>query len=60
MNHDLRVASVAPPGPDNHAVFGTITPEDAAILGRRGTGNNAVAGASPARAIISRRRPRIE
>ncbi|WP_248360223.1 EF-hand domain-containing protein [Anaeromyxobacter oryzae] len=40
MIHDLRVAQVAPPGPDGHAKFGTITSGDAARLAKMGSGNN--------------------
>lgn len=40
MIHDLRVAPVAPPRPDGHAQFGTLTAADAAALKRMGTGHN--------------------
>src|SRR5439155_22336558 len=40
MIHDLVVPAVAPPRPDGHAQFGTITAEDAAKLAAMGTGNN--------------------
>jgi hypothetical protein len=40
MIHDLFVAKVAPPHHDGRAQFGTITPEDAMVLKRLGTGNN--------------------
>src|SRR5438128_389797 len=40
MIHDLVVASVAPPRPDGHAQFGTITAADAAALAAMGTGHN--------------------
>src|SRR5258708_2435726 len=40
MIHDLRVAPVAPPRPDGHAQFGTITAKDAARLATMGSGNN--------------------
>ncbi len=40
MIHDLVVPQVAPPRPDGHAQFGTITAEDAARLTTMGTGHN--------------------
>jgi hypothetical protein len=40
MIHDLRVAAVHPAASNGQAVFGTITPEDAARLAKMGTGNN--------------------
>ena len=40
MIHDLRVADVAPPDPEGHAPFGTITPADAVQLAAMGSGNN--------------------
>src|ERR1700730_11768705 len=40
MIHDITVPSVAPPRPDGHAQFGSITERDAALLKRMGTGNN--------------------
>jgi hypothetical protein len=40
MIHDLRVPPVAPPRPDRHAQFGTMTAEDAAYLRAIGTKNN--------------------
>jgi hypothetical protein len=40
MIHDITVPSVAPPRPDGHAQFGTITARDAEILKRMGSGNN--------------------
>jgi hypothetical protein len=40
MIHDITVPSVAPPRPDGHAPFGTITARDADILKRMGSGNN--------------------
>jgi hypothetical protein len=40
MIHDLTVPPVAPPRPDGHAQFGTITAGDAEGLKRMGTGNN--------------------
>jgi len=40
MIHDLRVAPMAPPRPDGHAQFGTITENDAKILAKMGSGNN--------------------
>src|SRR3989441_2817272 len=38
MIHDLTVAPVAPPRPDGHAQFGTMTQRDAEMLKRMGTG----------------------
>ena len=46
MIHDLLVPAVAPPRPDSHAQFGAITQADANLLVGKGTGNNAVAGAT--------------
>jgi hypothetical protein len=40
MIHDLNVPDVAPPRPDGHAQFGTITDADAALLKKMGNGNN--------------------
>src|SRR5262249_9452098 len=40
MIHDITVPDVAPPRPDGHAQFGTITQRDADILKKMGTGNN--------------------
>jgi len=40
MIHDVTVPNVAPPRPDGHAAFGTITAADAAKLATMGTGNN--------------------
>jgi hypothetical protein len=40
MIHDLVVPRVAPPRPDRHAQFGTITAADAAALAAMGTGHN--------------------
>ena len=40
MIHDITVPEVAPPRPDGHAQFGTITQGDAEILARIGSGNN--------------------
>jgi hypothetical protein len=40
MIHDLTVPSVAPPRPDGHAQFGTMTQGDAELLKSMGTGNN--------------------
>jgi hypothetical protein len=40
MIHDLTVPNVAPPRPDGHAQFGTITHEDAAKLAAMGSGQN--------------------
>jgi hypothetical protein len=40
MIHDITVPSVAPPRPDGHAQFGTITARDAEILKHMGSGNN--------------------
>jgi hypothetical protein len=40
MIHDLLVPEVAPPRPDGHARFGTMTPEDAARLHSLGSGHN--------------------
>src|SRR5438552_3840047 len=40
MIHDLRVAPIAPNGPDGHALYGTITPADARELMLMGTHNN--------------------
>lgn len=40
MIHDLKVAAVAPPRPDGHSQFGTITHEDAAKLLAMGNGQN--------------------
>jgi hypothetical protein len=40
MIHDLTVPPVAPPRPDGHAQFGTLTQGDAEMLKRMGTGNN--------------------
>lgn len=40
MIHDITVPAVAPPRPDGHAQFGTITARDAAMLQTMGTGNN--------------------
>jgi hypothetical protein len=40
MIHDLNVPYVAPPRPDGHAQFGTITDADAAALKKIGDGNN--------------------
>src|SRR5713101_5674319 len=40
MIHDLTVPSVAPPRPDGHAQFGTMTPRDAEMLKKMGPGNN--------------------
>ena len=41
MIHDLRVAAVAAPRPDGHAVFGTVTAADADALKMMGSGHNA-------------------
>ena len=40
MIHDLRVAPIAPAGPDGHALFGTITPHDSVALMAMGGHNN--------------------
>ena len=40
MIHDLTVPPVAPPRPDGHAQFGTMTQRDAEMLKSMGTGNN--------------------
>ncbi len=40
MIHDLRVPPVAPPRPDRHAQFGTMTAEDAAFIRALGAKNN--------------------
>jgi len=40
MIHDLHVPDVAPPRPDGHAQFGTMTAADAAALHAMGTHNN--------------------
>jgi hypothetical protein len=40
MIHDLVIPSIAPPRPDGHAQFGTITQRDADMLKKMGTGNN--------------------
>ena len=40
MIHDLHVPDVAPPRPDGHAQFGTMTAADAAALRAMGTRNN--------------------
>jgi hypothetical protein len=40
MIHDLVVAPVAPPRRDGHAQFGTLTPADADLLKKMGSGNN--------------------
>jgi len=40
MIHDLTVPPVAPPRPDGHAQFGTMTQRDAKLLKSMGTGNN--------------------
>jgi hypothetical protein len=40
MIHDLTVPPVAPPRPDGHAQFGTLTQGDAEMLKSMGTGNN--------------------
>ena len=40
MIHDLTVPPVAPPRPDGHAQFGTITAADAAKLAAMGSGHN--------------------
>jgi hypothetical protein len=40
MIHDLRVVPVAPPRPDGHAQFGTLTAADADALKKVGTGHN--------------------
>jgi hypothetical protein len=40
MIHDITVPEVAPPRPDGHAQFGSLTERDAAILKKMGTGNN--------------------
>jgi hypothetical protein len=40
MIHDLRVPKVAPPRPDGHAQFGTITAADAQALAQMGSGHN--------------------
>jgi len=44
MIHDITVPDIAPPRPDGHARFGTITQQDADLLKRMGHGNNAKAG----------------
>jgi hypothetical protein len=43
MIHDITVPAVAPPRPDGHAQFGTITAADAKILQKMGD-NNATTG----------------
>jgi hypothetical protein len=40
MIHDLEVPNIASPRSDGHAQFGTITKDDAKILGAMGSGNN--------------------
>jgi hypothetical protein len=40
MIHDLVVPAVAPPRGDGHAVFGTMTNDDATALAALGTGND--------------------
>jgi|GEM_PF-399330 len=40
MIHDLRVAQVHEPAQDGSAIYGTITPNDAALLAQMGSGNN--------------------
>ena len=40
MIHDLTVPAVAPPRPNGHPQFGTITREDAARLAAMGSGHN--------------------
>ena len=40
MIHDLRVPQVAPPRPDGHAGFGSITTADATALKAMGSGRN--------------------
>src|SRR5438094_702601 len=40
MIHDLVVPPIAPPRPDGHAQFATITERDAEMLKKMGTGNN--------------------
>ena len=40
MIHDITVPPVAPPRPDGHAQFGTITARDAVVLKTMGSGNN--------------------
>jgi len=40
MIHDIIVPPVAEPRPNGLAQFGTITPEDAAVLAAMGSGNN--------------------
>ncbi len=40
MIHDLVVPPVAPPRPDGHAQFGTLTQADADLLEAMGAGNN--------------------
>jgi hypothetical protein len=40
MIHDITVRPVAPPRPDGHAQFGTITARDAVVLKTMGSGNN--------------------
>jgi hypothetical protein len=40
MIHDLRVPVVSAPRSDGHAMFGTMTAEDAAFMQRMGTRNN--------------------
>jgi hypothetical protein len=40
MIHDVVVPSVAPPRPDGHALFGTITEEDAEEIAETGAHNN--------------------
>src|SRR5437588_7343179 len=40
MIHDLTVPETAPPRPDGHAQFGTLTPQDAGMLSLMGSGHN--------------------
>jgi len=40
MIHDITVPNIAPPRPDGHAAFGTITDGDAKILAKMGAGYN--------------------
>jgi hypothetical protein len=40
MIHDITVPNIAPPRPDGHAAFGTITDADAKVLAKMGAHNN--------------------
>ncbi len=44
LMYTTKIPPTAPARPNGHAQYGTITPEDAAILAAQGTGYNAVAG----------------